>query len=326
MRPLRELLLSVAAALLGAGALLAVAARLPAPDPSTDRLRALAADAGQARLLVIGNSVADAGLDGPTLGRVLLDDADAAAVVAVPGGGPLHLHALLRGPLADARPAVVLAWLLPATWRDPTPPAGVDLARLLGLAPAGDPVIAAALYGDDPLRAAWAGLATRRVLLRDAGVQALTRLAARPAAGPERPDALFASVVGEWAPAPGRSLPPGGPGTGGGPGTRGVPADPDWPVRALVPLRDDARALGAELWLCEPVDPSGSRDSRFTHAERRAIAALGVALVATPAVDLPVTAMGPGAHVLPDWKVRATEGVGAWLRAHPPTPALTPAR
>lgn len=122
-----------------------------------------------------------------------------------------------------------------------------------------------------------------------------------------RPSAVFAEVVGDWAPV--ESPPP--------------IEDPSWPTTQLAPLVDSARGLGAELWLMEPTDPSGAHSSRFTAAEKAAIRTLGAGLVRTLPSALPPDAMGAAGHITPAWKERASAEAGAWLRANPPSAALS---
>lgn len=299
MSPLRALLLSVSVATGGAVSALLVAGATLAEDPSTAQLRDEVARRAGARLVVIGNSVADTTFDDATLGVASSGDPAAAVVLTVSGGGPAHLGALVRGPLADTRPAVVLAWLLPATWRSADPVEGDDLARLLAVAPAGDVRLAETLFGGSRLRAAAAQATARRARLRDLLIHGVTRAAASPYAGP-RAGALFTEVVGSWAPP--RTL------------NGNVTTDPDWVTHVLPALQADVVALGAELWLCEPLGDTDA-DSRFTPEERAAIASTGVTLLDTPAVALPPQAMGGGGHVMPGWQVRASEAVGAWLRS-----------
>ncbi len=298
MTALRSLVLSFSVATgVAALSLLAAGATL-AEDPGTAQLRDQVQRRPGARLVIIGNSVADTTFDEDALGQAVFDDPAEALVLTVSGGGPLHLGALVRGPLADARPAVVLAWLLPATWRSADPVEGDDLARLLGVAPAGDARLAEILFGGSKVRAAWAQASARRARLRDLLIHGVTRAAASPYAGPAA-GALFTEVVGSWAPP--RTL------------NGNVATDPDWVTHVLPALQADVAALGAQLWVCEPLG-GADPDSRFTPKERAAIEALGVTLLQTPAIALPPEAMGGGGHVMPGWQVRASEAVGAWLR------------
>ncbi len=298
MTPLRSLLLSISVATVSAFVGLGAALATLSADPSTAALADEVARRPGARLVVIGNSVADTTFDDDALGTAVYGDPAGALVLTVSGGSAVHLGALVRGPLAATRPTVVLAWLLPATWRSADTIEGDDLARLLAVAPAGDARLAETLFAGSRARAVAAQVTARRARLRDQLIHGVTRTAAAPYAGP-RAGALFTEVVGSFAP---RRVQNGN-----------VVTDPDWVAHLLPALQADVAALGAELWLCEPLG-GADPDSRFTPDERAAIALTGVTLLDTPSVALPPEAMGGGGHVMPGWQVRASEVVGGWLK------------